>query len=271
VDDKMPTVESNGVKLYYTDTGNGSKTIVFSHSYLVDHTHFNPQIEALKGRYRCIGFDHRGHGRSDKPTAGYDMENLYQDAVGLIEELKCSPCHFVGLSTGGFIGLRIGIRRPDLVESLVLMDTSADAEPAEAPSEYKLMLFIVRWIGFWPVTRRVMPIFFAPKFLNDSNRKSEVTKWRQRLASNNRTAIYKFGHGIFSRDSVYDQIDKIKTPTLVIVGEYDAATPVDKAQRIFNRVPGASLEIIPDAGHLCTVEEPSAVNNALEKFLAKQM
>jgi len=267
----MPTVESNGVKLYYTDTGNGPKTIVFSHSYLVDHSHFNPQIEALKEHYRCIAFDHRGHGRSEKPAAGYDMENLYQDAVGLIDGLKCSPCHFIGLSTGGFIGLRIGIRRPDLVESLVLMDTSADAEPTESLGEYKLMLFVVRWLGFWPVTRRVIPIFFSPKFLNDPNRRSEVAEWRQRLASNNRTAIYRFGHGIFSRDSVYDQIDKIQTPTLVIVGENDVATPVDKAKRISQKIPGASLEIIPDAGHLCTIEEPSAVIFAIEKFLAKQM
>lgn len=266
----MPTVNSNGAQLYYTDTGNGPETIVFSHSYLVDHSHFNPQIDALKKHYRCIGFDHRGHGRSEKSTAGYDMENLYQDAVGFIEALKCAPCHFVGLSTGGFIGLRIGIRRPDLVKSLILMDTSADAEPEESLGENKLMLFVVRWLGFWPLIRRVLPIFFSPKFLNDPDRQNEVAEWRKRITSNDRMAIYRFGHGIFSRDSVYDQIDKIQTPTLIIAGENDVPTPVDKAKRIAEKIPGASLEIIPDAGHLCTIEEPSAVNSAIERFLAKQ-
>jgi pimeloyl-ACP methyl ester carboxylesterase len=123
----MPTVNCNGVQLFYTDTENGQDTVVFSHSYLLDHSHFNPQIDVLKEHYRCIAFDHRGHGQSGKPSSGYEMENLYQDAVSFIEEMGCAPCHFVGLSTGGFIGLRIGIRRPELVKSLIMMDTSADA------------------------------------------------------------------------------------------------------------------------------------------------
>jgi len=70
------------------------------------------------------------------------MENLYSDAVGFIEALDCAPCHFVGLSTGGFIGLRIGIRRPDLVKSLVLMDTSADDEPEETLRQYRQMCYL---------------------------------------------------------------------------------------------------------------------------------
>ncbi len=266
----MPTVNCNGVKLFYTDTEEGQDTVVFSHNYLVDHSHFNPQIEVLKEQYRCIAFDHRGHGQSGKPASGYEMENLYQDAVSFIEELGCAPCHFVGLSTGGFIGLRIGIRRPDLVKSLIMMDTSADAEPAEAMGEYKMMLFIVRWLGFWPVIGRVMPIFFAKKFLKDPSRQNEVAHWRQMLTSNDRPAVYKFGYGIFSRESVYDQIDKIQVPTLAIAGEYDMPTPVEKAKRIAEKIPGANLEIIPDAGHVCTVEEPEAVNSAIKSFLSAQ-
>jgi pimeloyl-ACP methyl ester carboxylesterase len=266
----MPTIKSNGMQFYYADEGNGEDSIVFSHSYLVDHSHFNPQIDAFKNHYRCIAFDHRGHGRSEKTESGYDMENLYQDAVSIIEDLECAPCHFVGLSTGGFIGLRIGIRRPDLVKSLVLMDTSAEAEPKESLKEYNLMLFVVRWLGYWPVIGRIIPIFFAPKFLNDPNRKNEVAHWKQKLKSNDRKSIYKFGHGIFSRDSVYNQIDKIKTPTLVIVGEHDVPTPVERAKRIAEKIPGAELEIIPEAGHICTIEEPIAVNSVIENFLAKQ-
>jgi pimeloyl-ACP methyl ester carboxylesterase len=267
----MPTVNSNGVQLYYTDTGKGPETIVFSHSYLADHSHFNPQIDALKKHYRCIAFDHRGHGRSKKPASGYDMENLYQDAVSVIEALKCAPCHFIGLSTGGFIGLRIGIRRPDLVKSLILMDTSADAEAEGSLGRYKLMLFIFRWIGFRPVIKRALPLFFGPKFLNDPDRQNEVAEWRQRLISNDSAAVSKFGRGIFSRESMYDQIDKIQTPTLVIVGEKDIVTPVDRAGRIAEKIPGATLEVIPDAGHLCTVEEPAAVNSVIERFLAEQI
>jgi pimeloyl-ACP methyl ester carboxylesterase len=264
----MPKISANGVQLYYKEAGSGPDTIVFSHSYLVDNYHFDPQKRVLKDRFRCLAYDHRGHGQSEITKDGYDMENLYADAVGFIEALGCAPCHFIGLSTGGFIGLRIGIRRPELIKSLILMDTSADAEPEEAMRKYRLMLLTVRLFGYWPVVRKAMPIFFADKFLKDAARYNEVKEWRRRLMANDRLAMVKFGQGIFARDSVYEELDKIKTPTLVIVGQEDIAQPVNKAERIAEKISGAKLKIIPGAGHLCTVEEPAAVTKAIEEFLS---
>ena len=266
----MPDILANGIRLYYTESGSGPETIVFSHSYIVDSSHFDPQVASLKDRYRCIAYDHRGHGRSEVARSGYEMENLYMDAVRFIETLGCAPCHFVGLSTGGFIGLRIAIRRPELLKSLILMDTSADAEPAEAMKQYRLLLFVVRWLGYQPVIGRAMSIFFGPKFLQDPSRSNEVRTWRQRMMANDRQAMADFGHGIFSRESVYDQIDTIRMPTLVIVGEKDVPTPQDKAKRIVAKILGAKLKVIPHAGHLSTVEEPVVVNEVIGEFLDSQ-
>jgi len=246
----------------------GGDTIVFSHSYLVDSSHFHPQMKALSDHYRCLAYDHRGHGRSEVTEGGYDMENLYADAVACIEKMHCAPCHFVGLSTGGFIGVRIGIRRSDLLKTLVLMDTSAEAEPKENLGQYKMLLFVVRWFGFRPVVGRIVPLFFGRKFLHDPARQQEAADWRQRLMSNDRKAMVKFGKGIFARQSVYEQLEQIKTPTLVVVGVEDFPTPVAKAERIAQKIPGAKLVVIPDAGHLCTVEEPAAVTAAIQQFLA---
>ena len=78
----------------------------------------------------------------------------------------------------------------------------------------------------------------------------------------------KFGLGIFNRAGVYEELPKIKAPTLMIVGEEDMATPVGKAKRIAQKIPGAKLVVIPHAGHLCTVEEPAAVTAAIEEFLS---
>ena len=77
-----------------------------------------------------------------------------------------------------------------------------------------------------------------------------------------------FAAGIFARESVHHQLGRIRAPTLVLVGEEDRATPPFRARRIAAGIPGAQLEIIPGAGHLCTVEEPAAVNAALDRFLA---
>jgi 3-oxoadipate enol-lactonase len=267
----MSEITVNGVTLFYEEKGSGPETLVFSHSYLVDSTHFAPQIEALSDRYRCIAYDHRGHGRSQVTEGGYDMENLYADAVALIEALKCAPCHFVGLSTGGFIGVRIGIRRPDLLTSLILMDTTAEAELEENFKKYKLLMFMVRWLGWWPVINKVMSIFFAEKFLTDPGRQDEVRHWKELITSGNKKAGIQFGMGIFSRASVFEELSTITTPTLVIVGEKDMARPLSEAQRTVEKIPGAKLVIIPEAAHLCTIEEPAAVTEAIEEFLNPQL
>ncbi len=264
----MPQIQVNGVNLHYDEAGSGPETIVFSHSYLLDGRHFGPQMEAFQDRYRCLAFDHRGHGRSEVTEAGYDLENLYQDAVEFIEALGVAPCHFVGLSTGGFIGLRIALRRPELLKKMVLMDTSADPEPEENQGQYKLMMRVVRLLGWWPVIGRVMPIFFTPNFLKDPARRDEVAFYKSVIKGQNRTAMVKFGQGIFSRQGVSDQLDRITTPTLVVVGEQDQATTPDKARRMAEGIPGARLKTIPRAGHICTVEDPATVNAALGEFLA---
>jgi pimeloyl-ACP methyl ester carboxylesterase len=257
----------NGVRLFYEEMGSGPETIIFSHSFLLSGVHFNPQMQGLRDRYRCIAFDHRGHGRSERTADGYDMENLYQDAVAFIEGMECAPCHFVGLSTGGFIGMRIGIRRPDLLTSLVLMDTSPDGEPPEALGRYKLLTLVIRLLGWRPVIGRLLSLFFGRKFLNDPARRDALKEWRGCIMSNDRTAARKFAQGILTREGVYDDLSKITTPTLVIAGEEDIPTPVSKARRIAEQIPGARLEIIADAGHICTVEEPRAVTGAIASFL----
>jgi 3-oxoadipate enol-lactonase len=64
---------------------------------------FDAQVALLKERYRCVAFDFRGQGRSEVTRSGYDMETLYEDAVALMEQLGCAPCHFLGLSMGALL------------------------------------------------------------------------------------------------------------------------------------------------------------------------
>ncbi|MGD8531863.1 MAG: alpha/beta fold hydrolase [Gammaproteobacteria bacterium] len=263
----MGTLPANGVRLHYREAGEGPETIVFSHSYLLSGEHFAPQISALARRYRCLAFDHRGHGASEAPASGYDMENLYADAVAFIEAVRCAPCHFVGLSTGGFIGLRLGIRRPDLVRSLILMDTSADAEPGHRARQYRMMLPILKYVGYWPLRRRIASMFFSPHFRRDAARRSDFEYWKGRTTANDRQAMVRFGRGILERASVAGELGDIAVPTLVIVGENDIPTPVEEARRMAGGIPGARLEIIPAAGHVCTVEQPDKVTDLIAGFL----
>ncbi len=95
------------------------------------------------------------------------MDSLTADAEALIRDLGAAPCHFAGLSMGGFIGMRLAIHRPELLKSLILMDTSADPEPEQNKGPYRRMAFIGRWFGFRPVIKPLTKIMFGQTFLND--------------------------------------------------------------------------------------------------------
>src|ERR1700739_4596562 len=108
----MPKLRVNGTELYYEDSGGRGPTILFCHGLLWDSSLFAPQIAALKLRFRCVAYDHRGQGRSaDSDLRSIDMDTLFADAVALIEALDLQPAHVCGLSMGGFVAMRLGARR----------------------------------------------------------------------------------------------------------------------------------------------------------------
>ena len=257
----------NGANLYYEEEGSGPETLVFGHSLLLNLRMFDDQVAHLKDRYRCVRFDWRGQGHSEVTQDGYDMDSLYEDAVALIGALDCAPCHWVGFSMGGFVGLRLAIRRPELLRSLILIDTAATPEPLRTKLQDRLLLFIARWFGTRPVIGSVMKIFFAQKFLTDPARKAQVAEWREYLLANDRVGMEKAVNGVIRRKSVLEHIDQISLPTLIIVGEEDVATTPGKSRQMHSHIPNSTLITIPDSGHVTPVEEPAAVNAALDNFL----
>ncbi len=263
----MPYITVNNIELYYTDTGSGAETIVFSHGLLMSGEMFDDQIAHFSQNYRCIAYDHRGQARSAVTADGYDMDTLAEDAAALITALNIGSCHFVGLSMGGFVGMRLAIHKPELLKTLTLLDTSADAEPAETAKSYKVLNFIARWFGLGIVTSKVMPILFGTTFMTDPLRKMERQKWRKHIASHNRIGITRAVTGVIERNSVYDQLSTIETPTLVVVGGEDIATPPAKGQRIADAIPNARFQIIPKAGHSATIEQANDVIQAIETLL----
>lgn len=264
----MPQLTVNGARLWYSDEGTGTQTIAFSHGLLLSSAMFADQIAHLKQHYRCIAYDHRGQGRSEVTAQGYDIETLTADAEALIVALDAAPCHFVGLSMGGFVGLRLAILRPGLLRSLTLIETSADPEPPENIPRYRMLNFVARWFGLRMVVGQVMPIMFGRTFLGDPARADERKLWRQRIMANDRIGITRAVNGVINRKAVIEDIKAIKTPTLIIVGEEDVATVPEKSERMHEAIAGSRLTRVACAGHSSTIEEPRAVNEALSKFLA---
>jgi pimeloyl-ACP methyl ester carboxylesterase len=264
----MPEIKANGVRLHYFEAGEGSETIVFSHGLLMSGDMYSGQIEKLSGEYRCIAYDHRGQGKSQGPETGYDMDTVTEDAKALIKALGAAPCHFVGLSMGGFVGLRLASRHPELLRSLILLETSADPEPADSRRKYNLLALIARWFGLRIVINRVMAILFGATFMNDPLRGEERKKWSDHIVNCDIKSMLKAVAGVTKRDGVHAELGRISMPTLIVVGDEDAATPLDKAERIAAGIHGSQLVKIPRAGHSSSIEQPEAVTHAIEFFLS---
>jgi 3-oxoadipate enol-lactonase len=265
----MAMIEVNGTSLFVEDTGPGStgETIAFSHGLLWGTELFAPQIAALRGRYRCIAWDHRGQGKS-APDRRHciGIELVWQDAVALLTELAPGPVHFVGLSMGGFVAMRMASRRPELVRSLMLLETSADPEPAENVGRYRLLTHAVRLLGPRAVMRQVEPIMLGRSIRHDPSRAADRRRFADIMMR--RRDVWRAVNGVIDRAGVYDELARIAAPTLVVVGDEDVATVPAKSERLRAAIAGSKLVVVPRAGHSSSVEEPAAVTAAIESFLA---
>lgn len=261
----MPHINCNNASLFYIDEGTGEETIVFSHGLLFSHEMFRAQIDFFKSQYRCIAYDHRGQGQSEVTKTGYDMDGLFLDAAALIENLQVGPVHFVGLSMGGFVGMRLATRKPHLIKNLTLMETSADSEVNKL--KYSVLNLIFKVAGSKPIYKKIMHILFGKSFMNDPERAEDRLYWENKMMAIPKT-VTRAVSGVISRSGVFEEIKSIQKPTLVIVGDEDVATTPEKAQRIHKQINGSVLEIIPGAGHSSTIEKPDEVNSILEKFLS---
>ncbi|AWB91092.1 alpha/beta fold hydrolase [Aeromicrobium chenweiae] len=268
----MPVVEANRARIFVEDTGApagrpDAPAIVFGHGLLFSGRMFAAQVERLRDRYRCVTIDWRGQGRSPAADGGYDMDTLTEDAVAVIEALGVGPVHFVGLSMGGFVGMRLGARRPDLIRSLVLLDTSAGPEDPEKVSQYRLLATVYGVVGLSPVRGRVEPIMFGPTFLASSAARRDTDAWVADVKACRRSGVKQAIRGVTDREPVLAELDRITAPTLVAVGDEDVATPPAKAEVIAGAIAGARLEIVTGSGHSSTIEQPERLADLIEDFV----
>jgi 3-oxoadipate enol-lactonase len=265
----MPYADLNGAHIHFTDTGGDSEAIVFSHGLLFSGEMFEAQIAHFRDRFRCVTFDHRGQGQSGVTEDGYDIDTLTEDAAALIGHLGIAPCNFVGLSMGGFVGMRLAARYPGLLKTLTLLETSADPEPPENAPKYRMLNVVARWIGLWAVIGRVMPIMFGQTFLNDTARAKEKKRWADAITGNHRVGITRAVKGVIDRDGCANLLQKIDIPVGIGVGDEDVATIPEKAERIQFAIKEAELVVFKGAGHSSTIETPEPVNDLIEKTLVR--
>ena len=263
----MPIIELKNATYNYTTEGDGEETIVFAHGLLWSNWLFHNQIAFFKNKYRILAFDFRGQGGSTSKNGKYDMDSLLKDTVEIIETLVGKPVIFAGLSMGGYVGIALAAKRPDLVKKMILMESTTDAETIDSISKYKMLNNMVKTVGYWPVEKSIMSIMFGRKFLNDKSRIGQYEIFLKKLKENNRQLIVKATEGVITRLSTEHYLPDIKCPTLVLVGREDVPCPVDKSQFLADNIVNSKLVIIEGAGHSGVLEEPEKYNLAMKVFI----
>lgn len=266
----MPFITIKGKMMFFEEEGEGFP-LLFGHSYLWDAAMWKPQVTELAKSYRCIVPEIWGHGRSDElPGRPYSIEELAEDHWIFARALGLEQFALIGLSVGGMWGAHMALAHPEAVTSLVLMDTYIGPEPDESMTRYFRMLDIVEQAAAIPpeLLKTLVPLFFSPGTMRRNH--GFVDRFKDKLASipaKMIPSIVDIGRGIFSRKSILDRLSGIDIPALVIVGADDSARPPEEARRMAQLLRKARLEVIPEAGHICNLEQPERVNRLLVRFL----
>lgn len=264
----MAHFDGRGFRLHFVEEGEG-KSVVFVHEMVMDHTVFAAQFEDLPDKFRCLAYDLRGHGRSEVTGVAWTMQDLVADLVAFIEGTRCAPAHLVGLGVGGMTALRAAVQREDLVRSLVLINTNADAEEDEWAQMYRgFRRTILDDDGISAeLARQTVPLFFSTTYAEAHPETIEVHV--DRLTKMKAGPVVAALDAVLGRESILDRLDDVRVPTLVIHGEQDQAVPISKAEAVASGIRGAELVKIPDAGHTSVLEAPDIVNQALDGFFGR--
>ncbi|MFY9615137.1 MAG: alpha/beta hydrolase [Candidatus Dormiibacterota bacterium] len=264
----MPTITCNGVELNYIREGSGEPVLLVP-GLLFGANHWRPQIDALKDEYDVIAVDLRGqHGSqtTDDP-AHYDMWAQMEDVYALIQQLGIAPVHYVGLSMGGFIGMRMALKHPEALRDLALIDTTDLPENPELAAIYEAWRQIV-WAGELEKVASALPgTFFKQEFID--GRPDDVEAWLNDLRAGNHRGLVLASRGVDERDDISDRTPTITLPTLVIHGTEDAAVPLERGEALAGRIPGARLEKVEGAGHQSNVDTPEEISRIIRDWLAE--
>ena len=259
-------ITANGISINYQLEGPaGGPVVTLSHSLATNLSMWDPQARALASRYRVVRFDTRGHGGTDAPAGAYALEQLAEDARALLHALGIARTHFIGLSMGGFIGQLLALTHPEMLQSLVLCDTTSRVPPAARPT-WDERIRVAQTQGMAPHVEPTIGRWFTAPFMEQHA--EVVNPVRAIIRGTHPQGYIGCCHAIAALD-LTDRLDGIRVPTLVIVGEDDPATPVAASRTIHERIKGSELVILKSASHLSNLEQAEAFNRAITTFLAR--
>ena len=259
--DKTTALPSKQLACELSGTG---PPLLLLHAFPLGLVMWDAQASALADSHQVIRFDCRGFGGSPPGDGLLTMERIADDAAGVLDRLGLPSAAVAGVSMGGYAALAMVRRHPDRIRALVLADTRAGADSPEAKANRAAQAEKVRRDGAAAIADAVLP-----KLLGDTSHRERpelVARVRRIIEANPRRGITDALAGLAARADSTPILREIRVPTLVVVGEEDAITPLADAETLQRGIAGSRLAVIPRAGHLSSLENPDEFNRQLRAF-----
>lgn len=262
----MPLIQLDDTTVHVLDEGDGP-VVLLVHGFPIDHRMWREQIDVLSQTHRVIAPDLRGFGESPATTGILAMTQFGDDLADLLEAMQITePIVFCGLSMGGYIAWQFAHHYPEKLRGLILCDTKATADSEAALATREEVAEKVLADGPEFLTKSMPSKIFSDHTRQQNVELVEFVKQMIRDAS--QVGIAAASRGMALRPDMTALLPTISVPTLVIVGEEDELTSPQEMQTIADAIPQCQCVIIPKAGHMAPLEQPTIVNDALMRFLA---
>jgi len=255
----------NGARLYYRLEGvSGRPVLMLSHSIGADHGQWAPQMADFLDYFQVLRYDTRGHGASEVTPGEYSMEQLARDALGLADALKIPRFAFCGLSLGGMTGQSLAVNAPGLLSALVLANTTPRSNPTPGWEERRCAVLAQ---GMAPLLETAIQRWFLPE---------TVAKIDPYVGSTRATFLATDPAGYAGCCAAIRDMDhtamlgKITTPTLVIAGDRDVASPWTGQGEVLAREIRGARSVRLQAAHFSNIDQPRSFTGAVLDFVLSQ-
>lgn len=264
----MPEVTIDGRNVHYLDQGVGTLALVLLHAFPLRAGMWTDQIEALTPRTRVVAPDLLGFGGTeapDDPTA-YSVDVWADQVAGLLDHLGLGRVVLGGLSMGGYAAFAFVRRHRKRLAGLVLADTRPGPDSPEVADRRRAQADQVARHGTAELRGALLEGLLGEH--TRAHRPDVVTAARA-LTDNPPAGFIGALGALRTRPDSTPDLAGITVPTLVVVGDGDTLSPPDVARDMHAAIPGSTLTVVPQAGHLSNIEAPEAFNRAISAFLTR--
>ncbi|HAM82056.1 alpha/beta fold hydrolase [Ornithinibacillus bavariensis] len=252
----MPKAVVNGIELYYEETGKG-EVMIFLHGLTSNHLMLKQEMDYFKDRFRVIGLDSRGHGKSEKPLT-YTLNDHVQDVIAFMDDFGIERANLFGMSMGTYVAQGVAVAIPDRVNKLILVSGNSHAKD---PSTSLLGRHAneLNGLTFEEQMAKLSSYIFhdlvsVGKWLEGIP--GGLTREQQEIAAN---ALVEFD---FRPD-----LHKVTAKTLVINGRHDGLNPPEDGKEIAIHIPNAQFVVFENSGHAPNIEDRVAFLELVDSFL----